>query len=113
MQLTFYGIDPEAPKHVPIAANFRHCGTAFKLCLDYLSCHTKIIRQVHVERVDFLEPRVPQEEWTSVRAHSVVGPEAAGIKCWHIGPRSFVESYRVRRPPKNKPFCDAGPRDLA
>jgi hypothetical protein len=33
-----------------------------------------------VERVDFLEPRVPQEEWASIRGHSVVGPEAAGMQ---------------------------------
>ena len=39
-----------------------------------------ILGQVHVERVDFLEPRVPQEEWASIRGHSVVGPEAAGMQ---------------------------------
>ena len=40
----------------------------------------RILGQVHVERVDFLEPRVPQEEWASIRGHPVVGPEAAGMQ---------------------------------
>jgi hypothetical protein len=39
----------------------------------------RILGQVDVERVDFLEPRVPQEEWASIRGHPVVGPEAAGM----------------------------------
>src|SRR5215470_4364803 len=38
----------------------------------------RILGQVHVEGVDFLEPRVPQEEWASIRGHSVIGPESAG-----------------------------------
>ena len=40
----------------------------------------RILGQVHVESVDFLEPRVPQEEWASIRGHPVVGPEAAGMQ---------------------------------
>jgi hypothetical protein len=40
----------------------------------------RVLGQVDVERVDFLEPRVPQEEWASIRGHPVVGPEATGMQ---------------------------------
>src|SRR5262249_18458617 len=39
-----------------------------------------VLWQLDVERVDFVEPRVPQEEWAPIRGHSVVGPEAAGMQ---------------------------------
>jgi hypothetical protein len=47
---------------------------------SFRTAHAHLLGQVHVERVDFLEPRVPQEEWASIRGHSVVGPEAAGMQ---------------------------------
>ena len=54
-----------------------------------LNCHLRVFAfsrdgivlwPLDVERVDFLEPRVPQEEWASIRGHSIVGPEAAGMQ---------------------------------
>ena len=64
------------------AANF-DCSTAFSAHSAACSMSEqpmRILGQVHVERVDFVEPRVPQEEWASIRGHSVVSPEAASMQ---------------------------------